>query len=400
MEKIGNFGRRDLAIDMFRALTMVLMIFVNDLWTIKGMPHWLLHSQTTEDFMGLSDYVFPAFLFAMGMSIPYAIENRFRKGLSAESTLWHILKRGFALVVMGVFSVNAGSGLQLGPQSRNLFLILMTTGFFLVWNEYPKGRKWTRILRLAGVVLLGWMALRYRTPEGGIFAPKWWGILGLIGWAYLFCATAYLLARDNLKILLGIWLGFVLLCILSTGMRSGHPIVDFPEPNVFDRLRDVLRLDNGAHHALAMGGIILSVVSAEYAPSWSRKACIGVSLAVAAALIGAGFFAHRYFIASKNLATLPWVLWVMAPCVVLYTLLRMLEDKGWTGWFRLIKPAGTATLTTYMIPYLLTGFCSMTGLNLWGRFSGWVGVLYCLAYVALVLGIAALLGRFRIRLKI
>ncbi len=400
MDRAGEYGRRNLSIDMFRALTMVLMIFVNDLWTIKGMPHWLLHSQTTEDFMGLSDYVFPAFLFAMGMSIPYAIENRFRKGLSAESTLWHILKRGFALVVMGVFTVNAGSGLNLGPQSRNLFLILMTLGFFLVWNDYPKGSRSGGILRIAGVLLLGWMAFRYRTPDGGIFAPKWWGILGLIGWAYLFCATVYLLFRDNLKILIPVWLGFVLLCILSTGTRGGAPVVNFPEPNVFDKLRDVLRLDNGAHHALAMGGTILSVVSVRHARSWSRKTRIGVAFAAAGVLIGLGFVAHIFFIASKNLATLPWVLWVMAPCILIYAGLRFLEEKGWTGWFRLIKPAGTATLTTYMIPNFLIGFCSMTGWNLWGRFSGWTGVLYCVAYVALVLALAALLGRLRIRLKI
>ena len=53
-----------------------------------------------------------------------------------------------------------------------------------------------------------------------------------------------------------------------------------------------------------------------------------------------------------------------------------------------------------MIPNFLIGFCSMTGWNLWGRFSGWTGVLYCVAYVALVLALAALLGRLRIRLKI
>ena len=152
-----SYSERNPAIDMLRALTMCLMIFVNNLWTIRGVPHWMLHSQATEDFMGLSDIVFPAFLFAMGMSIPYAIENRFRRGCDAASTLWHILQRAFALIVMGVFTVNAGSGLQLGPQSRNLFLILMTVGFFLVWNDYrqtPRGLK--TVLQLLGTALLVW----------------------------------------------------------------------------------------------------------------------------------------------------------------------------------------------------------------------------------------------------
>ena len=94
---------RDRTLDIFRALTMCLMIFVNHLWTVEGVPHWMMHAQTREDFMGLADFVFPAFLFAMGMAIPYSIEHRFRKGQDAASILLHILIRGFSLVLMGVF---------------------------------------------------------------------------------------------------------------------------------------------------------------------------------------------------------------------------------------------------------------------------------------------------------
>ena len=91
------FGRRNVSIDMLRGLTMLLMVFVNDLWTVGGVPHSLEHFERFEDGMGLSDIVFPMFLFAMGMSIPYAIERRFSKGFSGESTLGHILSRTLAL---------------------------------------------------------------------------------------------------------------------------------------------------------------------------------------------------------------------------------------------------------------------------------------------------------------
>ena len=66
------YSRRNGAIDMFRGLTMFLMVFVNDFWTVEGVPHFLEHTETLEDGMGLADIVFPMFLFAMGMSIPYA----------------------------------------------------------------------------------------------------------------------------------------------------------------------------------------------------------------------------------------------------------------------------------------------------------------------------------------
>ncbi|MDR3134206.1 MAG: DUF5009 domain-containing protein, partial [Prevotellaceae bacterium] len=75
-----NFTQRNVAIDILRALTMLLMIFVNDLWTISGEPDWIGHAESHQDFLGLADVVFPCFLFVVGMSIPFAIERRFSKG--------------------------------------------------------------------------------------------------------------------------------------------------------------------------------------------------------------------------------------------------------------------------------------------------------------------------------
>ena len=60
------------SIDILRALTMVLMIFVNDLWSLKDTPAWLGHVASGVDGIGLADTVFPAFLFIVGMSIPFA----------------------------------------------------------------------------------------------------------------------------------------------------------------------------------------------------------------------------------------------------------------------------------------------------------------------------------------
>ena len=55
--------RRIHSIDVFRAITMFLMIFVNDLWSLKDIPAWLEHTEAAEDGMGFADTIFPAFLF-------------------------------------------------------------------------------------------------------------------------------------------------------------------------------------------------------------------------------------------------------------------------------------------------------------------------------------------------
>ena len=42
------FARRNMSIDMLRGLTMLLMVFVNDLWTVGGVPHFLEHFETSS----------------------------------------------------------------------------------------------------------------------------------------------------------------------------------------------------------------------------------------------------------------------------------------------------------------------------------------------------------------
>ena len=69
-----DFSQRNVGIDVLRALTMFVMIFVNDFWKIHGVPSFLDHSGPGEDFIGLADIVFPAFLFVVGMSIPFALK--------------------------------------------------------------------------------------------------------------------------------------------------------------------------------------------------------------------------------------------------------------------------------------------------------------------------------------
>ncbi|MEJ0102378.1 MAG: DUF5009 domain-containing protein [Bacteroidota bacterium] len=59
--------------------------------------------------MGLADTVFPAFLFITGMSIPLAVAHRRSKGGYKWQILVHILLRGIALLVMGVWLVNGES---------------------------------------------------------------------------------------------------------------------------------------------------------------------------------------------------------------------------------------------------------------------------------------------------
>src|SRR5450631_1294991 len=134
---MNSFPRRLASIDALRAITMFLMIFVNDLWSLKNIPDWLEHAKMMEDRLGFADTVFPAFLFIVGLSIPLAIRARQAKGASRNSTLIHILMRSFALLVMGFYHVNLenyNKAEALLP--KPIWQIAITVGFFLVWLDY------------------------------------------------------------------------------------------------------------------------------------------------------------------------------------------------------------------------------------------------------------------------
>ena len=102
---------RVISIDVFRGLTMIVMIFVNDLASVKGLPWWTLSGAPGRaDVMTYVDMVFPAFLFILGMAIPLATEQRLRKDPSILHLWPHILLRSVSLLVLGLILTNAGAG--------------------------------------------------------------------------------------------------------------------------------------------------------------------------------------------------------------------------------------------------------------------------------------------------
>ena len=394
------FAKRNGAIDMLRGLTMLLMVFVNDLWTVGDVPHWLEHFERLEDGMGLADIVFPMFLFAMGMSVPYAIESRFSKGYSGESTLGHILSRSLALLLMGVFIVNTeenfGSTLGYGV---GVYRLLMVAAFFMVWNQYGKDFRWKKPLQACGLAILAFLAFTYRTPQGSYFSAQWWGILGIIGWTYCFTAVTYLLARKKPSRMVWVWLALCVLNLLITRMRDGGQII--PRMSLIADMAGALRLGNGSYAVMAVGGMLLSLAESRMAAKGAggRKSLM-VAFGVAAALAVAATVLHHWWIVSKLVGTLPWCLYVAAISIAVYALLRVSESYDKISWFRPLNASGTATLTVYMMPYVLYSVSSLFGLYSPEWLCGPVGLLKCVLFSLLCVALASVLVRFRIKLKI
>ena len=402
------FSRRNLAIDMLRAITMFTMIFVNDFWKIHDVPHWLEHAAFGEDFMGLADVVFPSFLFAVGMSIPYAIERRYAKGKSAESTVGHILTRTLWLIVAGCFIGNSEARLAAdAPYSIGVYWLLMALGIVCVWNNYPKPqtaaqRRVFVALRCLGAGVLVFLVLTFRNPQGGVFSP-YSSILGLIGWTYLVCAFAYLFCRHNARLLGVVWGVFVLVSLLGTPLRDcygGKPLLWLGENNFYNGMLGILHIGNGSLVVLSMSGMLLSVLGARVAErpwQWKLPMAFGVSAACAALAA----VMHRFWIVGKIEATPVWVFYVIAIAVMLYAVLDCLVQAGATRWFAIIKPAGTSTLTTYLMPYVFYAMSSLTGVVLPDCLThGAMGIVNCLTFALVVIAVTGVLERINIKLKL
>ena len=408
MNNTDYYSRRNAAIDILRALTMFTMIFVNDFWKVHDIPAWLDHAKRGEDFMGLADVVFPAFLFAVGMSIPFAVENRFAKGYSGQSTIGHILSRTLALLVMGAFITNSEARLSADvPYPIGVYWFLMAAAFICLWNRYPKGdTRLKRIicisLKFLGVAVLVFLAVGFRSAKGNVFNASW-GILGSIGWTYLLCAMIYVFTRSRLKYLVSLWIIFIIICILGSKMNTAHggeALLSLPRPNFYNEVLGILHIGNGALPAFTMGGIILSILSVRY-----REISIGKRLAwaavISASLLIAGIVARNFWILSKLSATPTWIAYVTAITVAAYALIRLATENGKASWFDFIKPAGTATLTTYLVPYVSYGLADVTGVVLPDLFThGFMSIVNCLCFSLAIIWATWLLGKMYIALKI
>src|SRR5205823_856838 len=100
------------SIDALRGLVIFTMMNVNDISGAKHVPWWMKHFSDSFKGSGMTfvDLVFPAFLFIVGMSIPFALGARLARGDSIWKILAHILLRTISLLVIGILMVNSESG--------------------------------------------------------------------------------------------------------------------------------------------------------------------------------------------------------------------------------------------------------------------------------------------------
>ncbi|RFM30158.1 DUF5009 domain-containing protein [Deminuibacter soli] len=388
---------RQRSIDVFRAITMLLMVFVNDADTVRHIPSWIEHAKPDEDALGLADTVFPAFLFIVGLSLPLAINNRLKRGEPVYKIAWYIIVRAFALIVMGFYHVNLEEFNETYDVLRPVWEFGITAAFFLIWLDYPpampKARRY--VLQGIGVAILIILAVLYKggTDEAPQYLQtSWWGILGLIGWAYGTGALIYLFSKGRFWVQVAAAVFFFVFSLLV----HAHIISDL------NGLREYIWPGgNGAMLALVMAGVVVSGIYAQlFAQNNPRLFALLITLA--AVCIITGFIVRPLDGISKDHDTPAWVAICTGISIAFFALLIWLIDiKNKQHWFKLIMPAGTSTLTCYLLPYFLYSIYYYTDFRYPHAFNnGATGLLRAAAVAFGTVLLTGVLEKKRLRLKV
>jgi heparan-alpha-glucosaminide N-acetyltransferase len=400
---------RLLSVDVLRGLDVLLMLFVNEMAGVEGTPAWLLHTPPRNDGMTITDVVFPAFLFITGMAIPLALGARIARGESRGALWRHVLTRSLSLIVLGVFMVDAEQGAVAGVVSPETWNVLMTLAAFLVWQAPSGQRRWWG-LRIAGLGGLLALAFLYRSSDAsGLIQmrPHWWGILGLIGWAYLVAAGSFLaFGRHPVRLLAAAAALYGLFFLDQTGvvpwLIAIRPVISVGQ---------VL----GSHAALVVTGTALV---AGFLQARERDRSLPVTALWVAlygvALIAIGLALHQFrdvshvFWISKVMATPAWCLISGGLTAIAWAALLLAVDRfGWRRWPPVVTIAGEQPLLIYLLAPLLGSLIALSapmfgGQNPYAQLGGdlLIGTLRSIAFAWVVVRVAGWLRARGLRLQL
>ena len=356
------------SVDISRGLTILVMVFVNDIAGVKGLPWWTHHMPEGVSGMTYVDMVFSAFLFIVGISMPLAINRRLSAGESNLNVLKHVVVRSLSLVAIGYILANLNAG-------GRTWDLLAFTGILLAWSVYPKtGTRRTlyRILKVSGLVLLVVLVaiFRRKTAAGGISGldmgyPE---ILGLIGFAYLSAGIIYLVLPKTFWWVAG---AFAVLNAMNAASKLGYLPMLGRAPLYFWPLAD------GALASIVMGGVVFSFI-----------------------LFDASVAATMPLGISKNHATPTWCLFSEASSVaILLALYYVVDIKRVAAWAGFVKPAGSNTLLTYLLPWICSVIPLLQSISAEGL-QGAYGVFRACLFTAFILALAGVLTKMRLRMQL
>ncbi len=170
-------AERVTSIDFFRGFTMFILIIENTrlIRLFRGAEdssilQFIATQFSHQHWEGLHfwDLVQPAFMFIVGVAIPFAVANRRRKGDSESLILRHALKRSFILLLLGWWLYCIGPG-EIVFRFQNVLAQLSFT-YLVAFLIMKKSIRFQLIFSL-GILLFIDLAYRFFPLQG--FTNPW-----------------------------------------------------------------------------------------------------------------------------------------------------------------------------------------------------------------------------------
>lgn len=370
---------RLMSLDIFRGLTIALMILVNDPGDGPSSYWPLKHSQWNG--WTPTDLVFPFFVFIVGTAMAFSFTSRLGRGQTRERLLGHVLWRGAALFAMGVF-LN-GFPDHYNPAHLRIYGVLQRIAIcYVIVAILELWTGWRTQLTVAFACLVGyWLLMRY-VPVPGFGVPT---------------HDMPLLDPDR-----------NIVAWLDRKLLMGH---------LYEGTRD----PEGVLSTIpAVASCLAGLLTGKWlrGPKSAQAKAMGMALAgVAVAVLGRTW--HLWFPINKKLWTSSFVLWTSGLALIALAVLYWLADvkKYRTGWTKPILVFGKNAIAAYFLSEALSAGLSAIHVHsmlervtledyIYSNFFAPLAsppnasLLYALAYVGLCWLVMAMLYRKNIFLKI
>ena len=339
---------RLLSLDAFRGLVIVIMFLVNVAGTDPAFPKWFPHRGWNSGHMGngLADFVFPWFLFIVGVAIPLSMTSGRGRDLPAWRKLLAALRRGATIYLLGTliwcafiaYKPTEPGAAWAGPIDWKVLLhwdILPLCGFgyFLAAVLYlVPGRVASVAVRVAMVL--------------AVLTFKWWALKGSTPPEYaswIECLEKKASLQDSIKSQLGWWgvlltQGMAASAVVVLGSLAGDVLVSGRKASV-----ESPRAFAAEFEAPASGPAASSPLSETL-----RRPCL--ALVIAGAVVCALGLAWHFagFLSSKDYFTSSYVLITAgSACAVLGAMVYIVDCVNLTT-FTFLRVFGSNALAVYV----------------------------------------------------
>ena len=314
----GRKGVRLESLDAFRGLSVAGMILVNN----PGTWTWVYPPLRHAEWFGVTptDLIFPFFLFAVGVSMPFSFASRRGKGAVRKDLLRHVLRRSAVIYALGFLMAFIPdfdlANVRLVGVLARIAIVYAVAGSLVVYLS----RRW--VMGVTGGLLLGYWALMTWVPVPGYGAGDLSPEGNLAAWL------------DRLVLGSHMWRGGGGV-FDPEGLLSTLPAVASTLAGVFtgDFLRAATR--SGGDEVRGGGGVT------------GRTALALVAAGVA--FIGLGQAWGTVFPMAKNLWTSSYVVYTTGwALVVLAILYWTIDVRTWRLWARPFVVYGMNAITVFV----------------------------------------------------